>query len=103
MGKVGGDSTTYEVNVTADLGPLKALQEQAKALGSTMQSMASGAGGGLSSMASGAMAAGAAIMSVAKAAADAATQLISMASEGAKLQTMEAAFKGLGSSAEDLK
>lgn len=103
MGKVGGDSTTYEVNVTADLGPLKALQEQAKALGSTMQGMASGASGGLSSMASGAMAAGAAIMSVAKAAADAATQLISMASEGAKLQTMEAAFKGLGSSAEDLK
>lgn len=103
MGKVGGDTTTYQVKVEADLGPLKALQEEAQKAAQAMRSMASGAGSGMSTVASGAGAALSALASVAGAALDAGRALAGMAAEGAKLNTMEAAFKSLGSSGEDLK
>lgn len=102
-GGSGGGTTTHTINIAVNAGPLAQLQQMANQASQAVAGIGQGgAVAGLGSVASGAMGAANAVASIVNQAFDAAKALADMAKEGAKLQTLDAAFKALGGSAKQM-
>jgi len=102
-GGTGGGTTTHTINIAVNAQPLAQLQQAANQAGQAVAGIGQGgAAAGLGSIASGAMGAANAVASIVNQAFDAAKALSDMAKEGAKLQTLDAAFKALGGSAQQM-
>ncbi len=100
----GGGTTTHTINIAVNAQPLAQLQQAANQAGQAVAGIGQGgAVAGLGSVASGAMGAANAVASIVNQAFDAAKALADMAKEGAKLQTLDAAFKALGGSAKQMQ
>jgi len=103
-GGTGGGTTTHTINIAVNAQPLAQLQQAANQAGQAVAGIGQGgAAAGLGSIASGAMGAANAVASIVNQAFDAAKALSDMAKEGAKLQTLDAAFKALGGSAKQMQ
>ena len=103
-GGTGGGTTTHTINIAVNAQPLAQLQQAANQAGQAVAGIGQGgAAAGLGSIASGAMGAANAVASIVNQAFDAAKALSDMAKEGAKLQTLDAAFKALGGNAKDMQ
>lgn len=100
----GGGVTTHSINIVVNSGPLAQLQQAANQASQAVSAIGqSGAAQGLASVANGAMGAANAVASIVNQAFDAAKALADMAKEGAKLQTLDAAFKALGGNAKQMQ
>ena len=104
MASSGGGVTTHSINIVVNSGPLAQLQQAANQASQAVSAIGqSGAAQGLASVANGAMGAANAVASIVNQAFDAAKALADMAKEGAKLQTLDAAFKALGGNAKQMQ
>lgn len=100
----GGGVTTHVINIQVQgQQALTGLQQQATQAQAAVSSIGKGSGASFESIKNGAMNAYNQIANVVQQAFDAAKALSDMAKEGAKLQTLDAAFKQLGGSAKALQ